>query len=68
MSITLTVNGESREFEEGTTLATLVESLELKAERLVALVNEDIVERSRYSETPLADGDTVELVTFLPGG
>ncbi|NLN91992.1 MAG: sulfur carrier protein ThiS [Candidatus Hydrogenedens sp.] len=66
--MTLTVNGESREFEEGTTLATLVESLELKAERLVALVNEDIVERSRFSETPLSDGDTVELVTFLPGG
>lgn len=68
MAMNVTVNGESREVEEGTTLASLVESLELKTERLVALVNDDVVERSRFSETPLSEGDVVELVTFLPGG
>jgi sulfur carrier protein len=68
MSMRLVVNGEAMTVEEGISLAGLVEHLALKIESLVALVNDDVVERVKFSETLLSDGDQVELVTFLPGG
>jgi len=68
MSITLTVNGESKSVDGGTTLASLVEELGLTIDSLVALVNEEVVERVQFADTALSEGDQVELVTFLPGG
>jgi thiamine biosynthesis protein ThiS len=68
MSITLTVNGENKSVDNGTTLASLVEELGLTIDSLVALVNEEVVERTQFADTALSEGDQVELVTFLPGG
>jgi len=68
MSITLTVNGESKSVDGGTTLASLVEELGRTIDSLVALVNEEVVERTQFADTALSEGDQVELVTFLPGG
>lgn len=68
MSITLTVNGESKSVDDETTLASLVDGLGLAIDSLVALVNEEVVERTQFADTALSEGDQVELVTFLPGG
>jgi len=64
----ITLNGESREVAEGTTLAALVEQLALKGDRIAAERNLEVVPRAKYAETLLADGDRLEIVTFVGGG
>ena len=64
----VTVNGEQRAFDEGATVAALVEALGLAEVPVVVQRNSDIVERSRYESTPLEEGDTLELIRFVGGG
>jgi thiamine biosynthesis protein ThiS len=66
----LVINGEERDFSSPTptTLATLVEILGMKADRVAVELNRDIVPRDRWSETNLKDGDRLEVVHFVGGG
>jgi thiamine biosynthesis protein ThiS len=64
----LQVNGEAREFASPLTLAQLVEQLGIVAGRVAAQLNDDIISRSKWPETPLAEGDRVEIVHFVGGG
>lgn len=66
--MTLTVNGERRDVTNGATVLSLLEVLGLKPEATVVQRNDDIVDRRRYSDTELADGDRLELVRFVGGG
>jgi thiamine biosynthesis protein ThiS len=62
------VNGEARPLEEGMTLTGLLESLELDPATVVVERNREIVPRERYPDTPLSEGDRIELVHFVGGG
>lgn len=62
------LNGEPKEFEEGTTLSTLVEQLSLAPERVAVELNRDVVRRTDWPATRLSDGDRVEIVHFVGGG
>ncbi len=64
----ITVNGENRTLQEGTSLAQLVASLGLKDKRIAVEVNRDIVPRSEYGNFILSDKDTVEIVNAIGGG
>ena len=64
----VTLNGTQREFEPGTTLAELVQSLQLKTDRIAAERNLALVPRAQYAQTVLAEGDKLEIVTFVGGG
>jgi thiamine biosynthesis protein ThiS len=65
----LQINGEERTFSESAlTLASLVESLKMKPDRVAVELNRDIVQRDRWRETPLKDGDRLEIVHFVGGG
>jgi len=66
----LQINGEDKAFESAApfTLAALVESLGMKADRVAVELNRDIVPRDRWSETILQDGDKLEVVHFVGGG
>lgn len=67
----LHINGEERDFESTATpfnLAALVEILALKADRVAIELNRDIVPRDRWAETPLHEGDSLEMVHFVGGG
>jgi sulfur carrier protein len=65
----LDINGEERTFDpEVPTLAVLVETLGMKADRVAIELNRDIVPRDRWAETPLHDGDKLEMVHFVGGG
>ena len=66
-SLTLTVNGEPRR-SSAATIAALVRELELKPEKVAVERNGVIVPRSTLTEAPLADGDVLEIVTFVGGG
>ena len=66
--ISIHVNGEPREVPDGLSLSSLLEWLKFPADRVAVELNLKIVPRSRWSETPLAAGDRLEVVHFVGGG
>jgi sulfur carrier protein len=71
-TVTLTLNGESRAFATPAVGALSVQGLlillELDMRKVAVELNEEIVPRSRYTETWLASGDLLEIVHFIGGG
>ena len=66
--MTVTVNGETRELPEGSSLRDLVVALGLGERPVAAEVEGEVVPRARHGERILADGESVELVTLVGGG
>ena len=64
----VTVNGQKREVSDGATVLDVLAMFQLGADAVVVQRNEDIVDRERYGETALAEGDTLELVHIVGGG
>ena len=67
-SISIVVNGEDRVISDGDTIAGLIGSLGLDAERLAVELNRRIVKRAQWPSTVLAAGSEVEIVQFVGGG
>jgi len=67
-SMQLTVNGAPHSFEQKPNLFQLLEMLNLTGKRLAVERNGEIVPRSQFSETLLADGDQLEIVVAVGGG
>jgi len=66
--MTLTINGENRDFENVTTLSDLILQLGMKADRVAIELNRDLVRREQWSDTKLSNGDKLEIVHFVGGG
>jgi thiamine biosynthesis protein ThiS len=69
----LHINGEETTFdvEPGGapfTLAALIESLNMKPDRVAVELNREIVPRNLWPQTPLKEGDRLEIVHFVGGG
>ena len=64
----LQINGESRDFPDGLTLAGLVEHLGIKPDRVAVELNLTIVPRPNWADTRLKEGDKLEIVHFVGGG
>ncbi|MDR6625462.1 thiamine biosynthesis protein ThiS [Caulobacter segnis] len=62
------MNGEERDVAGVLTIADLVASLGLDARKVAVERNLEIAPRSTYADTALADGDRIEIVTFIGGG
>ena len=63
----LTINGQEQNLAP-TTLALLIEQLGMKQDRVAVELNRDIVPRTKWAETDLAEGDRLEIVHFVGGG
>jgi len=66
--IRITLNGAPREFPAPLTFAQLLDELALAGRRLAVERNGEIVPRSRFGESRLADGDRIEVVMAVGGG
>jgi len=64
----LTINGETRAFSDVADVAALVSALGLDTKKVAVERNLEIVPRSAYAKTTLADGDRIEIVHFIGGG
>ena len=64
----LTVNGVPHSFEQNPNLSQLLETLNLAGKRLAVERNGEIVPRSQFADTLLADGDKLEIVVAVGGG
>ncbi len=67
--IHLTINGNPRAFtEDQLSVEALVQKLELVGKRLAIERNGEIVPRSTFAATLLAEGDQLEIVGAVGGG
>jgi len=67
--VSVIVNGEARVLPaQSASVAALVRALGFEGRRVAVERNGEIVPRSRYEATPLADGDTLEIVRAVGGG
>ncbi|MDP2212472.1 sulfur carrier protein ThiS [Phenylobacterium sp.] len=64
----LVINGEPRTLAPLPHLAALVSELGLDPRKVAIERNLEIVPRSAYDLTPVADGDRIEIVHFIGGG
>ncbi len=62
------VNGERREAAAGTTVRSLLDQLGLNAGRVAIEYNLQILPKTKWEETQVADGDKLEIVQFVGGG
>ncbi|MDN0077387.1 sulfur carrier protein ThiS [Crenobacter sp. SG2303] len=66
--LSITLNGEARQFAEVATIADLIGALELAGKRLAVERNGEIVPKSRHALEALHDGDALEVVVAVGGG
>ena len=64
----LFVNGEAKDVAAAITVEALVVLLGLDRRKLAVERNLEIVPRSAFAATALADGDRIEIVAFVGGG
>ena len=64
----LTVNGESYEHKGDGTLMSLLSEMGAEPERVAVMVNEVVLDKTKYDSTSLKDSDAVEVLYFAGGG
>ena len=64
----LFVNGEPASAADSATVETLLEQMGLPQKGVAVERNREIVPKSLYAMTRLADGDRIEIVQFVGGG
>ena len=66
--IQVQVNGATERFESDTDVSALLARLQLAGKRVAVERNGEIVPRSRFAQTALANGDRLEIVVAVGGG
>jgi len=64
----IVVNGEEKTFEDGTTLAGVIEKLGISDKVMAAAVNMEVVKKDNWSSFVPKEGDKIELLHFVGGG
>lgn len=66
--MTIQVNGEPAELPDVTTVAQLLERLELPRDGVAVAVNAHVVPKTTHATHRLSEGDRVEIVRAVGGG
>ena len=66
--IQIQVNGESRRWQDGRTVADLLNDLAIATERVAVELNLEILDRKDFGQRSLCEGDRVEILGFIGGG
>ncbi len=67
-TLTITVNGETRGANPGTSVVDLLRELGLDSGRVAIERNLEILPRPKWAETMVVTGDRYEIVQFVGGG
>ena len=62
------VNGDSTDIRDGSTVAELLDSLQIGRERVAVEIGMEIVPKAHYDTHPILEGDKIEIVQFVGGG
>lgn len=66
--ISIAINGERRDVPAGLNIRNLVSHLGLDPERVAVELNRRLVRRADWEATPVEEGASIEIVTFVGGG
>lgn len=66
--ITLSINGQLRQFHAPLSIAELLDELDLAGKRVAVELNGEIVPRSQHADVNAADSDQLEIVVAVGGG
>lgn len=66
--VEISVNGEPRQVEAGSSVATLLAELKLQPRYLAVERNQQLVPRATHAACELQSGDRIEIVTLVGGG
>ena len=67
-TISIVVNGETREAAGGATVTQLLQALGIHGGRVAVGRNLEVLPRTAWNETRVTDGDRYEIVQFVGGG
>lgn len=62
------INGDPADIRDGSTVAGLLEVLQIGRDRVAVEIGQEIVPKARYDTHTLKEGDKVEIVHFVGGG
>jgi len=68
MAISIKLNGKEVQIEKGSTVSDLLRERKVKPRMVVVELNGEILDRERYGEVRLKEGDEIELVYYMGGG
>lgn len=66
--LTIILNGEDQKIGEEVTLDRLLDLFSLPKQRVAVELNKKVVRRLDWENTPVNDGDQIEVVHFVGGG
>jgi len=66
--ITLSINGQQRQFSAPLSISELLDQLELTGKRVAVERNGEIVPRSLHASVSVSDADQLEIVVAVGGG
>lgn len=67
--MTITVAGVKKEYEDGLSVAKLIDIEKVETPEYVTVtINDDFVESGTFESTIIKDGDSVEFLYFMGGG
>lgn len=66
--IQLMVNGKPRDVEQPASLLALLEQIGVDPRIVAVERNGEIVKRTHFGETPIGEGDQLEIVRMVGGG
>lgn len=65
---TITVNGNTVDWDAGMTIDTLLTKMNYTFRMLVIKVNGTLVKKDRYADTPVPQGADVAIIHLISGG
>lgn len=66
--MTIIINGQKREFQENTTLKSVIEELQIEDKVMASAVNMNIIKKENWENYILKNDDKLELLEFVGGG
>ena len=66
--MTIFINGEARELDDGLSVAAMLDALELPKQRVAIELNRKVIRKQEWESTGVASGDRIEVVHFVGGG
>lgn len=62
------VNGETRDVQDGLSLESLFNSLDIKTQIMASAINMSVIKKDKWNDTTLQENDEIEFLHFVGGG
>jgi sulfur carrier protein len=62
------VNGTELELPDGSTLAQLLQHVDVPSQGIAVAKNDRVIRRAAFANEPIAEGDRIEIIKAVAGG